>query len=502
MAAMTTGLSPAAGHSISPLPQLVPSGTCLNCDVCCRFPDPDSPLRPYFSAQEIVEVVRSGKSGERWFPSLTGCQVTLIPDKRGEGYICPAFDEATARCRIYEQRPLDCLLYPLALMWDENHDQVVLGWDSKCPFLQDQAPQTIRTFADMMLAKLKDPDLQRSICEHPRLIGRFQPDVKALNTLPELADALRAKWGAVPVHRLVLDDLPRLQAALIRAGLQESRPLAAYSAAYHYMGNAFMTYWWAEIQGAFCLFIESPDGWFMPLPPLTDGSIDGPLAEAFRLMRSWNGTSPVTRVENVSAAAASRARAHGYRVTPKESDYLYRASELAALTGDRYKSQRALCNKVERMGEAVVEPYRLRDRPGCRALLSDWQRQKREGGLDPFGRLLLEDAPSAHEVIWTHADELCLSGLVVRFAGRIRAYTFGFWLDKATWAVLVEIADRTVPGLAQYLFRETCRRAVNQGAEFINTMDDAGLKGLRSSKQAYRPIDTIENYVVSEPSSR
>jgi hypothetical protein len=387
-------------------------------------------------------------------------------------------------------------------MWDETHDQVVLGWDSKCPFLQDQLPQTIRTFADLMLAKLREPDLQRSICEHPRLIGRFQPDVKVLNTLPELADALRAKWGAVPVHRLVLEDLPRMQAALNRSGLRESPSLAACSTAYHFMGNAFMTYWWAELQGAFCLFIESPDGWFMPLPPLTDGSIDGPLAEAFRLMRSWNGPSPVTRVENVSAAVASRAISLGYRITPKEPDYLYRASDLAALAGDRYKSQRALCNRVERMGEAVVEPYRLRDRQACRSLLSEWQIQKREGGLDPFGRMLIEDAPSAHEVIWTHAEDLCLSGLVVRFAGRIRAYTFGLWLDKTTWAVLVEIADRAVPGLAQYLFRESCRRASNQGAEFINTMDDAGLAGLRSSKQAYHPIATVESYVLSEAVSR
>src|SRR5437868_9945275 len=33
----------------SALPQLVPSRTCLQCDVCCRFPDPDSSLRPYFT---------------------------------------------------------------------------------------------------------------------------------------------------------------------------------------------------------------------------------------------------------------------------------------------------------------------------------------------------------------------------------------------------------------------------------------------------------------------
>ncbi len=501
MAAMTTGLPSAADHSVLPFPQLVPSNTCLRCDVCCRFPDPDSPLRPYFTGREIAGAIGSGRLGERQFPSLAGGQVSLVPDKRGEGYVCPAFDEGTAHCRIYQQRPIDCQLYPLALMWDDAHDQVVLGWDSKCPFLQDQVPQTIRAHADLMLARLNEPDVQRAISDHPRLIGRFQPDVTVLNRLPELTGALQARWGTVPVHRLTLDDLPRMQAALHRSGLCDSRSLAAYSTVYHYMGNGFMTYWWAELQGAFCLFIESPDGWFMPLPPLTDGPIVEPLAEAFRLMRRRNGSSSAARVENASTAVASMVKSHGYRLVPKDPDYLYRAAELAALAGDRYKSQRALCNKIERMGGAAVEPYGLSDRRDCRALLSDWQRQKQDGELEPFGRLLLEDAPSAHEIVWTHAEALGLSGLVVRLGGRIRAYTFGFWISSSTWAVLVEIADRTVPGLAQYLFRETCRRASDQGAEFINTMDDAGLAGLRASKQAYHPVATIESYILSEAAS-
>jgi hypothetical protein len=300
------------------------------------------------------------------------------------------------------------------------------------------------------------------------------------------------------MHRFTLEDVPRLQAALDRAGLGDARSLAAYSTAYHYMGNAFMTYWWTELQGAFCLFIQSPDGWFMPLPPLTDGQLAGPLAEAFQVMHRRNGQSPVTRVENVCASMASCLESCGYRVTPKDPDYLYRAADLSTLTGDRFKSQRALCNRVERMKGVVVEPYRLSDRRECRALLSEWQRQKSAAELEPFGRLLLEDAPSAHEVVWAHATELRLSGTVVRIDGHIRGYTFGYWLTDKTWCVLVEIADRMVPGLAQYLFRETCRNAVSRGAEFINTMDDAGLQGLRASKQAYHPLATVENFILTE----
>jgi hypothetical protein len=87
---------------------------------------------------------------------------------------------------------------------------------------------------------------------------------------------------------------------------------------------------------------------------------------------------------------------------------------------------------------------------------------------------------------------------VIRKNGRLCGYTFGYWLDKTTWCVLLEVADRTVPGLAQYLFRETCRTARANGAEYINTLDDAGLVGLRKSKLAYHPLAGSQSFVCSE----
>jgi hypothetical protein len=38
---------------------------------------------------------------------------------------------------------------------------------------------------------------------------------------------------------------------------------------------------------------------------------------------------------------------------------------------------------------------------------------------------------------------------------------------------------------------------VAEGAEYMNTMDDAGLPGLRASKQAYHPTMLIPNFVAS-----
>ena len=478
------------------LPQLVPSRTCLQCDVCCRFPDPDSALRPYFTENEITRALAGGVE-ETAFPNRRGSQVMLIPEPHGDGYLCPAFDAATSTCRIYQQRPLDCQLYPLALMWDESHGQVLLGWDTKCPFMRGEIPAEIQRHADRVMALLDQPDICDQVVAHPRLIGRFQEDVVVLALLPRLTEAVAGQWGAAPLHRFTLDDIPRMTTALDQLGLCHDQPLAAYSPVYHYVWNGLLAYWWMELQGTFCLFAQSPDGWFMPLPPVGAGSIDASLSDAMGLLRRWNGDSPVSRVENVPSQLGPELERLGYRLTPKEPDYLYRATDLAALAGDRYKSQRALCNRFEREQSFEMDSYQVRDRQDCRALLENWSQQKQAEGLEAFGVMLLADAVSAHETIWSQASTLRVTGRVVRTHGRLCAYTFGYWLTSATFCVLLEVTDRALPGLAQYLFRETCRTAVAEGAEYINAMDDAGLSGLRASKQAYHPALLIPNFVAS-----
>lgn len=481
------------------LPQLVPSSACLQCDVCCRFPDPDSALRPHFTEDEITRALGGGIE-ETAFPNRRGSQIVLVPEPHGHGYLCPAFDAATSTCRIYQQRPFDCQLYPLALMWNEPHTQVLLGWDTKCPFMREEVPEEIRRHADRVMALIDQPGIRDHIVAHPRLIGRFQEDVVVLDRLPRLTEALAGQWGPDPLHRFMLEDIPRMATALERSGWNLDQSLSAYSPVYHYIWNGLLACGWMEIEGAFCLFAQSPDGWFMPLPPVGAGPIDAPLSVAMELLRRWNGDSPVSRVENVPSQLVPEFERLRYRLSPKEPDYLYRATDLAALAGNRYKSQRALCNRFEREQSFEMNAYRMSDREDCRALLREWSQQKRAEGIESFGMMLLADAVPAHEVVWSKASALGVTGRVVRTNGRLRAYTFGYWLTSATFCVLLEVADRTLQGLAQYLFRETCRTAVAEGAIYINVMDDAGLPGLRASKQAYHPALMIPNCAASPTS--
>ena len=170
--------------------QIVPSKVCFACDVCCRFPEPDSALRPYFTRDEIRAAIARGISPDA-FPDHTGSKVAVVP--HGDGYRCPAFDPKTGHCGIYEDRPLDCRLYPVAVMWDHAHLAVVMGWDSKCPFIRDNldSPQSW-AYVERIFAALESQESVKVFVSNQQLIGLFQDDVIVLKRLDRLTSTLRS----------------------------------------------------------------------------------------------------------------------------------------------------------------------------------------------------------------------------------------------------------------------------------------------------------------------
>jgi Fe-S-cluster containining protein len=169
----------------SPLKQMVPSSLCFTCDVCCRFPEETSFLAPYFTEEEIAFVPDPKKS---FFDSLQGAKTQLIRHPEGEGCLCPHFDPKTQHCTIYEARPLDCRIYPFAILRDQA-GEVALGIDTKCPFIQEHAwdPQMKRDAAEVK-AFLESEPIVSILESHPGLIGRFQDDVILLHPLDRITE--------------------------------------------------------------------------------------------------------------------------------------------------------------------------------------------------------------------------------------------------------------------------------------------------------------------------
>ena len=171
-------------------------------------------------------------------------------------------------------------------------------------------------------------------------------------------------------------------------------------------------------------------------------------------MDTRNRGAQGTRIANIPIELQEVIQPWGYSLTPQDSDYLYQTVDLVQLKANSYKSQRAAYNRFLRAHRIRVAPYQILDRDGCLALFHRWAHQKEEIPLPQIGvhaeiaHLMMREAESAHRVVLQEYRELGLTGRVVWVDGLIRAYTFGYPRSREVFCVLLEVADRSVDGLA------------------------------------------------------
>ena len=306
----------------------------------------------------------------------------------------------------------------------------------------------------------------------------------------------------MPGHRAQFEQA--LQATHILSGSF----LSALAWAPHLIWSGEFQYFWVEVKGWGCLFAEYADGMYMPLPPLGPLrsrsrppeavlSYEEVVATVFSEMARRNEGSSVSRIENIPEGLQLWFASSGYGVREKDPDYLYRTEDLIALKGDRYKSQRAACNQFQRLFQVGVEPYQPQEENACLDLFDRWVRQKREmcpdpgsGGESDLSGIMLDQSRQAHRLALFHHDEWGLIGRVARVNQKIAGYTFGYERTPEVWCVLLEVTDRTIPGLAPYLFREGCRERAHYA--FLNTMDDSGLAEFGSIQGGLPPYSNGE----------
>ncbi len=488
-------------RALTLLPQHVPSRVCVTCDVCCRFPEADSFLRPYFTAEEVRVAIARGLPVEV-FPHPDGGQIRLVPHPDNDGYLCPAFDPAGSQCRIYDDRPLDCQLYPLAVMWSADQQSIVLGWDHKCPFLSAEGDGTLPTsaldtYARNVATRLQSPEVLEVFERNPRLVTPYQDDVTVLQALPLLTSRVVRALAHDAPESLGLADRPRFEQFARQAAPRDQEIPSAWLFANHYLWRDVLPCTIRTVEGRLCLFAESPDGVFMPLPPLGPPATKEFLDRLFADLASRAKGVGVARIENVPAELAKAWQTWGYRAAPKDAEYLYRTEDLVALRGDRYKSQRGACNKLLREARVHVEPYDPAQRNQCWGVFETWREQKVPRYAEAWPSYLLEDAAYFHRRLLEEASALGLTGWVLSVDGRVRGYTFGGALCDDVFCILAEITDRSLPGAAETLFRECARGAAAAGFAWINTMDASGLTGLACSKQAYHPATLVQPFVVT-----
>ncbi len=172
------------------LQQIIPSEVCFSCDVCCRFLEVDSPLAPIFTEVEKARVVAAGADPELFRPQVDGKSAQIQLKPHDDFYICPFFEPEMNRCTIYPIRPLDCQLYPFAIMFSEDGNEVVLGVDTLCPFGEEHLEtEVFQQHLREVIDYVESETVTEQIAANWSLIGDYQDTVIIVHTLAQLRNA-------------------------------------------------------------------------------------------------------------------------------------------------------------------------------------------------------------------------------------------------------------------------------------------------------------------------
>ncbi len=466
--------------TMSPLKQLIPSDICLSCQVCCRFPSPESSMFPIFTQEEMKRHSLSGPP-----------QAVPYHGKSGQPCACPFFNPVTQECAIYPDRPLDCQLYPFVLIYGPTRKRILLGLDTQCPFVQNSAHEnSLIGYSDYLRDILADPQIVESIAKTPELVKPCDETILPLYPLSPLTEKFfhTTLFGPPPPVSLGFSPLTLKDMEFFPRG--SFIPLFVFSDLLHF--------YWKKEGDALFVVAEQGNHFFLPIPPITKKLRAVHLEQGFYFLNHMNQKGSTARIEGLSEEDLSLAKELGCAIHPKSPDYIYRRKDLAELTGNAYKSKRALVNYFTKNYHFTYEPYRAGDRMGCLYLFKAWQDRRAALTKEDYELALLEDAASVHRRVLLHTEELGIQGRVVKIAGEVKGYTFGYPLDEKTFCVFLEITDTEVKGLSQFLFREFCGEL--KEFEWMNAMDDSGLESLRRVKESYRPTLKKISYAVVKDS--
>ena len=135
-------------------------------------------------------------------------------------------------------------------------------------------------------------------------------------------------------------------------------------------------------------------------------------------------------------------------------DYVYRTDDLINLAGGKYHAQRNHINSLARSYRYRYEPLGEEHLSACLYLSARWCQVKRcECDLSLLGEW------EAIAAVLANYQALQLKGGVILIDDRVRAFSCGELLNKATAVVHLEKADPELRGLYAVINQQLCRQA-------------------------------------------
>lgn len=462
---------------------LLGEGECLRCEVCCRFPEPGTPLAPYFSHEEMDPAHRSGMPAEAFPPGRYGAGHSALLTPAGGVFHCPAFRSEGNDCRIYADRPMDCRLYPWMLMYDEPGGRVLLGLDSYCPATVRMADPAVQACAAELAAALEGP-LRQAVRARPGVVGAWKEHVRVLRDLPALSKELcRSDLG---LARLVPTARERL--APFFTGHGGSLCGQAFAPIYVW-SDVFDLRW--KVSGGRVLLLATGDGdCFLIAPPLGTGEVAGAADEALSLMRALDPRAPSPRIQETDDGDARALAKAGWRIRDTQVQYVYSRAELADLRGSRYEKKRQLCNRFERERVWRWRAFECDDLSPAMALYRQWMAGRAAAHPEELYAAQAEASFRSLYRTLRDAEILGITARVLEAGGQMAGITLGCPLpDGKSFYVMFEISDLRLKGSAQVMFREFCREM--RPFEFISAGSASLLPNLARVKESYRPVQRL-----------
>ncbi|HBU07754.1 MAG TPA: hypothetical protein DEA99_00805 [Candidatus Omnitrophica bacterium] len=439
------------------LKQFVPSDYCLKCVGCCRFLE-----NPTIWAPQGFRLV-----------------------KNNNGYRCEHLKEENNRCAIYPQRPLDCRLYPFLLV--KKGSSLQLGLHESCCFVEEKqpAPADIQTYAQYLKNRLNSASFISAIRKNPEIASDYQENVELITDLKDIF----TKAYLPKLNTLTLKDKPRIEGYLLKS----KTSLSARHFVDIFIWKDLFQIFWVIIEDELGIFYQDKIGMFMMLPPL--GKFKPVVVKkCFEIMNGYNQNSAVSRIENIAREDTAKYSRLGLNYKLKDTEYLCLRKDLIELAGGGFKSKRSSCNYFVKNYRFDFLEYKDSYYRDCLKLYQSWSRQRKDKREDVIYQQMLEDSFLSFKTALRYYKKLGLSGYVVKIGGKIKACTFGYPLNKDTFCVLFEICDLNFKGIAQYIFREFCKKL--SGYKYINIMGASDLENLKKVKLSYRPKKEIGVYNI------
>lgn len=176
-----------------------------------------------------------------------------------------------------------------------------------------------------------------------------------------------------------------------------------------------------------------------------------------------------------------------------QSEYVYRAEDLANLQGRDYLYIRRELNKFKRTYAYNVEPISPENSGEVREFLDKWY----NGRSDGTDEVLNEEAKAIGYAI-DHFTELGLSGLTIRVDGHIGALSVFERMSPDTALVHFEKGLPEYNGIYKAINVETAA-LLSREVTYVNRESDMGNPGLREAKMRYHPHHMVEVCSMVKP---